>query len=191
MPSGYYFGISAASAEIPDSFEAKKFTVSTTNAVAREDISQRREANQQPNQQQQQQQAPPPAEQIPDTPASNIRSQENQFADLHNRMQNLQHLVVSVLHEVREGQSQRDRHDEVMKRVMSINDRVDSLERMYSRVEQITKTIQKDIEGKDYKEHLTNLQDTLKDTHASLMNSLPQHMSDSKCFAIARRDDRY
>ncbi|KAK5155320.1 putative lectin family integral membrane protein [Cryomyces antarcticus] len=188
LPLGYYFGISAASAEIPDSFEVNKFVVSTTNSIAREEV--RKAPPQSPPQTQEQQEKRPSLQRmqelpgitnIPeDAPAESIKSQEEQFADLHNRLQGLNHQVATIYEEFTKlSKAMEDRHKELMsKTVPSVPH--DQINQMDSRIQAIARSVEavrRDIEGRDYKEHLTSLQDALKDTKASLMDSLPQTMS--------------
>ncbi|OCK82795.1 concanavalin A-like lectin/glucanase [Lepidopterella palustris CBS 459.81] len=181
LPAGYFFGISAASAETPDSFEVNKFIVSTTNAATREDPN-RQPPPQQQQQQQQEQQQPAASSDIPldlsDTIAASIKSQQDQFADLHNRLQIVNHQVNNIWRELEKlSKRQDERHIELTSRVIPTNDRVDNMARSMDKIERIVLAIQKDVEGKDYKEHLSNLQNAIKDTHISLTEGLPQAMT--------------
>lgn len=184
LPSGYYFGVSAASAETPDSFEANKFVVSTTNANTREEVNRQPPPQQmeQPPQQQQQQQQQPASGDIPqklqDTLAASIRTQQDQFADLHNRLQIVNHQVNNIFRELEKlTKRQEERHVELMNRAIPIHEHVSGVERNVEKIEGIVKAIQKDIEGKDYREHLTNLQNTLKDTQTHINEGLPAAMT--------------
>ncbi|KAJ9659683.1 hypothetical protein H2201_007274 [Coniosporium apollinis] len=201
LPPGYHFGISAASAESPDSFEINKFVVSTTNSISREEI--HRVPQNQPHQQSQQQaradqqqhEQAPLAEalrDIPDAPASSYRSVEDQFGDLHNRLQSAAHQVNNVYRElsmlrknhesqmVKLEQTAEQRHRELADRTRAANEKVAAMERTIQKIEGIVVRIQKDVEGKDYKEHFTSLQNTLKDTHLSLSEGIPAAMSQSE-----------
>lgn len=183
LPSGYYFGISAASAETPDSFEANKFVVSTTNANTREEVNrqpppQQMEQPPQQQQQQQQQQQPDIPQILQDTLATSIRTQQDQFADLHNRLQIVNHQVNNIFRELEKlTKRQEERHTELMNRAIPIYEHVNGVERNVEKIENIVKAIQKDIEGKDYREHLTNLQNTLRDTQTHISEGLPAAMT--------------
>lgn len=69
-----------------------------------------------------------------------------------------------------------------MNRAIPIHEHVSGVERNVEKIEGIVKAIQKDIEGKDYREHLTNLQNTLKDTQTHINEGLPAAMAHSECF---------
>lgn len=177
MPSGYHFGITAASAEAADSFEAYKFTLTTARGITRE------EPRRQQQDQQQQQTSPRVAwpninvDIPPDTPASSIPNQDAQFADLHDRLQLLAHSIDTVFQEVRAlAEKSEGRHQELSRNVMS----ADRLNAMDSRLQGIEKMV------RDYQGQLSNLQGILKDSHSSLAESLPKHMGDSTCNALTR-----
>ncbi|RAL60543.1 hypothetical protein DID88_009739 [Monilinia fructigena] len=99
LPLGYVFGVTAASAENPDSFEIFKFVVTTDSHTPDNQVQNHAGQNQQqfqaannppPNQQQnhQQNQGQDQRLDIPgETPASDYKSSDAQFADLHNRLQ--------------------------------------------------------------------------------------------------------
>ncbi|RYP43772.1 hypothetical protein DL768_009697 [Monosporascus sp. mg162] len=136
MPAGYHFGITAAAAENPDSFEVFKMVVMTENLNAKGDA-----PPQQQQQQQQQQGAnadavreakmrhfgrgrgappPPPAEelkdeQVPDEAADAITNAAAQFADLHNRLQSVNHQLSTIFRTVASNNAQSaSRHDDTM-----------------------------------------------------------------------------
>ena len=91
LPLGYNFGLVAATSDTPDSFEIFKFVISTENhypdgasppptqeplsSEPKIDLRQKRDSRD--------------LEDVPETPASEIKSQEAQFADLHNRLQSM------------------------------------------------------------------------------------------------------
>jgi mannose-binding lectin 1 len=50
-----------------------------------------------------------------------------------------------------------------------------------ARIERIVLAIQSDVEGRDYKEHLTSLQQSVREAQTTLLDNLPQSMSQSKC----------
>lgn len=163
LPSEYYFGISAASADTPDSFEVYKFVLSTSTSFAREE----------PRRMQQQPPTPPPLDiekQPADTPASTFTSSESQFNDLHSRLQIIAHAIDSLVKEVTIlADNSEGRHREIARNTMT----GDQLMAMDARIQSIEQTV------KDYQGQFTNLQRILKDSHSSLIEGLPAHMSDS------------
>lgn len=167
LPSDYYFGITAASADTPDTFEVFKFVATTSSSIAREEP----QRNQPPSPQQQyQQQQQQQQHHYEDTQASQHTNQDAQFANLHNRLQIMAHAIdniqqtVSRLSDISEG-----RHQEISRNVMS----GDQLNAMDQRIQGIERTV------RDYQKEFQKLQSVLRDTHGNLMQSLPAHMTDS------------
>ncbi|KAF2088594.1 putative lectin family integral membrane protein [Saccharata proteae CBS 121410] len=172
LPSGYYFGISAASAENPDSFEAWKFTVSTTNAYTREPLRAQPPPAQQPAQPRQRETNPPAGNPVP---AASYQGSGDQFADLQNRIQVVNDQVDFIFRKLSDLENtQGQRHTELVSTNKNglISDRVNGVERSVQKIESIVMAIQRDLEGKDYKEHLSGLQAALKDTQAGLTDHL-------------------
>ena len=94
-----------------------------------------------------------------------------------NKISGMEQNLNRVLQEVTSFDSrQNDRHND-MKNGMP---RADDLSRRIQSIESTVQRIQRDIEGRDYKESLTGLQDALRNTQADLLKSLPQSMSQSK-----------
>ncbi|KAI9832675.1 MAG: hypothetical protein M1819_004260 [Sarea resinae] len=178
LPAGYFFGVSAASAESPDSFEAYKFLVSTTSAFTREEVRMPPPIPQDYSgaaldSQQQQQLLTDDA-----TPPSSYKTTDAQFADLHNRLQLMSHQMTR-LYKTLDDMSARvaANHQELQRRVIPAvpYDQFNSIDGRVQRIEQVLQEIRKDVAGgKDYKDNLDKLQDALRDTHANLLQSLPQ-----------------
>jgi lectin, mannose-binding 1 len=168
LPSGYFFGISAASAEIPDSFEAFKFILSTPT-----------DGESQP--------APPSSqnlaqEQKPfsdgdstkDEPASKYTTQPDQFADLHNRLQIMNHALSNLFREISSLSGKVEAgNNELTKRGSVSPDQLSTIEKRLSAIERNVDAIRRDVEGKDYRGQLDKLQDALRDTHTSLNDVMP------------------
>jgi len=162
MPSGYHFGITAASAETADSFEANKFTLLTAQSITREEP--RRVQS-------------PPAEQPnnnagspQDTAASAIVDHTAQFEDLHNRLQIMAHQLDDLFREVKGFADKSEvRHQELSRNALS----ADRLNSMDQRLQGIEKNV------RDYQGQFSSLQSVLRDSHSSLAESLPKHMGDS------------
>ncbi|KAF2147176.1 uncharacterized protein K452DRAFT_2864 [Aplosporella prunicola CBS 121167] len=176
VPAGYYFGISAASAENPDSFEAWKFIVATHELHGREEV----RLN------------PPPVyggeakelpvfnnpEKVADAPASNFKSQEDQFRDLHDRVQVIGTQVDNIfrlLDDMRKRQEEHHHEAMTLNKNGPIHAHVEIVEKAVGRIEAVigkieggVSAVRRDLEGKDYKEHLSNLQSALRDTHAGI-----------------------
>ncbi|RYP04475.1 hypothetical protein DL765_010182 [Monosporascus sp. GIB2] len=188
MPAGYHFGITAAAAENPDSFEVFKMVVMTEDLNAK--------GNAPPQQQQQQQGAnadavrdskvryfgrgrgappPPPAEelkdeQVPDQAADAITSAAAQFADLHNRVQSLSHQLSTVFRTISNNNAQSaSRHEDAMDALDELARTLRGLQGLAALPDRITA-----LEGEIYKVHhelrdmRADLRARVKDTEHAL-----------------------
>jgi len=190
LPSGYYFGITAATAENPDSFEVTKFVVSSASG-----------SQAPPPPQQQQQQArqaqhgvgsPPPLqkldrfpgspEAVPDRVADEIRNQDDQFADLHNRLQGMTHQVANIFGEFDQlSRKMEERHNQMMAAMPVVpHDNINDLKRRIEGIERTVQQIQKDVEGRDYGKHISDLQRSVDNIKGGLTEHLPDTLGQSK-----------
>ncbi len=182
MPRNYYFGISAASAETPDSFEVNKFVVSTTNSYTREEvrrqpapdrgttlpIEQAQELGQKPQQYQ-----PGRTGEVPAVT-------DAQYYEMLSRLQKTIQSLDSIYSELLNlDQRLVERHNELKGQGVPY-EQLNAMDRRIQGIELTVQRIQRDVEGRDYKESLTGLQAALKDTQENLLNTLPQSMSQSK-----------
>ncbi|KAI1384699.1 concanavalin A-like lectin/glucanase [Hypoxylon trugodes] len=134
LPPGYYFGITAAAGDNPDSFEVFKMVTMTEDLNAKHDgYSQQQQQQRQQNQNQAQAQMSYGRtnqnnqnnrgdfdDSIPDSLADTITSSKEQFADLHNRLQSVNHHLSTIFRQVASlGNLGEKRHEEVSK---SVND---------------------------------------------------------------------
>ena len=181
LPSDNYLGISAGSAETPDSFEVFKF-LTTTPAPITIDPANSGTMREQQDTQFSNQQPIAPAGTPPEAPASQYRTSEAQFEDLHNRIQALT-AQLSVLHSAVLAFTQvgEQRHIELLQRARVPHDQLNAMEARQQAIERSVIQLQRDIEGKDYKNHLIDIKDAMKESHSSLMTSLPESMGQSKC----------
>ncbi|KAF6234522.1 hypothetical protein HO173_007147 [Letharia columbiana] len=163
MPPDYYFGLTAASAETADSFEVYKFNLFTSRSITREEP---RRAQPPPvGQPDNRGNAPPPEAQAPPTAPSDA-----QFNELQNRLQTMAQSIDSLFQEVKQlAEKSEGRHLELSRNVIA----ADRLSSMDQRLQGIEKTV------RDYQGQFSSLQSTLKDSHSSLVEGLPKHMSDS------------
>jgi len=75
--------------------------------------------------------------------------------------------------------SAEERHQELTKKLSS-SDQLRAMDARLQAIERTVQAIQKDVEGKDYQGQIAKLQDTLRDSHSSLAESLPLAMNQSK-----------
>lgn len=175
LPLGYSFGVTAASAETPDSFEVFKFVVTTESHTPDVTDPNQAAANNYgeaqapiggaPSQDQKQTRRPafngPPITDIPEVLASTVKDQAAQFADLHDRLQALTQHVNSL-------------HSEIGDSRVNTNSRFDGLAADISRLEsQFTKldTIA------DLNRKLDSIQADVRQTKSDLHNALDQHVA--------------
>ncbi|KAL8723040.1 MAG: hypothetical protein Q9225_000582 [Loekoesia sp. 1 TL-2023] len=168
LPSGYYFGVSAASADTPDSFEIYKFVTSTAPGVTREI----------PRHDHPSQQQPPPAS----NPGGQANDQGSQYAssnaqfavqftDLQNRLQALSQSLDNVFREVQQLSAKSDaRHQDLSHKVTS-NDQINS---MSQKIQSIESTLQ------SYQGQFSSIHGVLKDSHSTLNEGLTQQMTHSE-----------
>ena len=161
IPSDYSFGISAASAELADSFEVFKFVLSTSSSMTREE----------PRRDEPAKSSPQNAYRAPeDAQASKFTSQEAQFADLHDRLQNMAHVLDATYEEiVRLSHLAEGRHQEIVRNFVS-KDKVNSMEQ---KIQNIDTAVQ------GYQQQFVSLQKLVRDSHSRLTVGLPQHMNES------------
>jgi mannose-binding lectin 1 len=193
--------VSASSAENPDSFEVHKFIVSTTTSHTREEPNLQRKTQPDLSHQQhyqadthkQQSQhidygAPTDQTNIPkmleDAVAGSIRSQQDQFADLHNRIQIINNRVFEMyeLMEKIHGDNEQ-RFVDLMNRVVPIHDRSAATIRNVEKVERTTMEILRDLESKDFKDMMNQIHRALENNQEGLSNSLPLLMGTGTSFA--------
>ncbi|GAW23936.1 hypothetical protein ANO14919_135130 [Xylariales sp. No.14919] len=197
IPPGYQFGITAASADNPDSFEIFKLVVMTENLAAKSQSSS-------PNQQQQndgQNQAKAQTsygrnnqntnsprsndafdDAIPDASADTITSSKAQFADLHNRLQSVNHHLSTIF---RQGAGMNNmnekRHEETsqmindLKQSLSKLDKLDKLEWLAS---EMTK-MQRDIQNikTDLNNRISQSEDNVKRAISSNHGTMLEHVA--------------
>ncbi|KAF2134830.1 concanavalin A-like lectin/glucanase [Dothidotthia symphoricarpi CBS 119687] len=193
LPDNYFFGISASSAENPDSFEVHKFIVSTTNSHTREEpnrqrypppdnrpkqnIQEQRDAQAQQQTRSSGSQANIP-QMLQDVLASNIKSQEDQFADLHNRVQSMSHRV-DALFDLLEKSNQENakRWDEMLRRQAPMDDRSGAAIRNMEKIDRTTMQILRDLESKDFKDALSQVHRSIENSHQGLTASMPLAMA--------------
>ncbi|KAK5168642.1 uncharacterized protein LTR77_005951 [Saxophila tyrrhenica] len=182
LPSGYYFGLTAATADQPDSFEIYKFIV---NSSPQGGAPPPPPPPQQQQQQQQQQQGRPQLERldrlpgapeaVPDRMADDIKNQQEQFADLHNRLQGLTHQIANLFGEFEQlGRKQEERHAQLLSSMPGgfPSDKIDNLGRRIENMERTLDQVKRDVEGKDYKEHLNQLNVAIENVRGGLSDSL-------------------
>lgn len=176
LPVGNNFGMTAATPENPDSFEIFKFVVQNTPSGT----------NPPPppppqQQQQQQQQQQPIMVQQRDTPqdqSQNLdpKSITQQFVDLGSRIQLINHATNNIIREIgSQGSKSETRNADILRKLDQV---IIGLDARMQRLEQNMQAIQRDLEGKDYRDRFAQLQETLRSSHLSLSENLRGHFLD-------------
>ncbi|TKA30483.1 hypothetical protein B0A50_02711 [Salinomyces thailandicus] len=198
LPSNYFFGLTAATSDNPDSFEVSKFVVSGAGGS-------QQQAYQPPQQQavggdrptpQKLDRFPGSPEALPDRSADEMTNQNEQFADLHNRLQGMTHQVANVFAEFDTlSRKMEERHNQMMGALGSIQagsgggqggsavgsiekDLLQELKRKIDGVEKVVQQVQRDVESKDYRQHMSDLQKAVDNVKGSITDHLPHTMGE-------------
>ncbi|KAH9898841.1 concanavalin A-like lectin/glucanase domain-containing protein [Xylariomycetidae sp. FL2044] len=202
LPAGYHFGITAAAADNPDSFEIFKLVTMTENLDWKQDAPPPRQQNRNQGQDQNQGQAQAQSsygrsnnrdqnalqgdeaftDEIPDSSADSITSSKAQFADLHNRLQSVNHHLSTIFRQVATQNNVGDiRHGETakqlddLKQVMSKLDKLDKLDSLQN---EITK-LQRDVKEmrSDYQKKIKDSEHALKSFLSSNHGTMLEHVA--------------
>ncbi|TQN69141.1 Protein EMP47 [Colletotrichum shisoi] len=192
IPPGYTFGITAASADNPDSFEIFKMVVMSDSLHASDNGGQQ---NQQQNQQQAHEQKssqgqpttnnprsgnaePIDLNAIPDSSADAITSSKAQFADLHNRLQSVNHQIGTIFRSVKEhNQHAEHRHAETSQMLDSLRqelrklDKINDLEGRINGLEREIRAMRTDL-NLQMKNTEHSLKGYMSDHHATLSSNI-------------------
>ncbi|OAA68128.1 lectin family integral membrane [Niveomyces insectorum RCEF 264] len=199
IPTGYHFGITAASAEVPDSMEIFKFVVMTDDGQGQHQSHESHEHHDQQQQQQQQQeqqdQQRPMGDgqtpvritragivedtpegrayekDLPDVDANTITSSKAQFADLHSRLQSVNHHLSTIFRQVATSdQVGEKRHEEVsiqLGQLKGFLSKLDRLEMIEDKLEQMER---------DMRSLHNELRQSLTNTEQQLMYHVTGHL---------------
>ncbi|KAK2045596.1 legume-like lectin family protein [Colletotrichum somersetense] len=187
IPPGYTFGITAASADNPDSFEIFKMVVMSDNLHSSGDNGQQQAHEQKANQGEPSSknshggnEEPLDLEEIPDASADSITSSRAQFADLHNRLQTINHQIGTVFRAIHQiDQHGERRHEETSKMIDSLRQELRKLEKM------------NDLEGRigglerEVRAMRTDLNLQMKNTEHSIKGYMSDHHASLSSHIVA------
>lgn len=197
IPPGNQFGITAASADNPDSFELFKMVVMTEDLGAKSDGQQTsdqqqryqaRDQNQnqaraqtsygRSNQNSNQNAARSDTgfdDEMPDASPDTITSSKAQFADLHNRLQSINHHLSTIFRQVaNSGNMAEKRHEETsqliseLKQAMSRLDRLDSITNEITKLQRDLQTVKNDLNNK-VSQSENNIKRSISTNHGSML----------------------
>ncbi|EFX04601.1 lectin family integral membrane [Grosmannia clavigera kw1407] len=184
IPMGYHFGITAASADNPDSAEIFKLVVLKTDSNSQQ-------------QQQQQQQGGAASkgktegtevsggtiggeesfgEDIPDADPSVYASSDAQFADLHNRLQDINHHLTIMFHKMATTDAVGEhRHEEISIQLGALKDLLSSMNAKLDRLGMIEAKVEK--MERDMKQLNVELRKSMSNTEKSLLTHVSGNLA--------------
>ncbi|KAL4807563.1 concanavalin A-like lectin/glucanase domain-containing protein [Aspergillus unguis] len=174
LPAGNTIGVTAATPENPDSFEVFKLVLQTaTSPVGKAPPLQQHNQNQ--NQQPLASQ-PQAGTQQAQAVAGDLSSINAQFVDLGSRIQLINHATNNILREIGNQNSKSETKQSELLQLLASKDQVQGLDARLQRLEQTLLTIQRDLEGKDYRDRFNQLHETLRSSHLSLTENIKDNL---------------
>jgi len=194
LPPGYFFGVTASTADTPDSFEVTKFEVTSGGHEAaqhtEQHTEQRHEDPDHPSNRptlQKLDRLPGAPEALPDRDADEIESQHDQFADLHNRLQGMTHQMATMFGELQMMREiQQKQHEATLEKVQNMQgsretglppDTVNTINRLNERVanvERLLQAVQRDLQSNDNRQALARIQSAVERVQGGLSDHLPE-----------------
>ena len=118
---------------------------------------------------------------LQDVLAGSIKSQADQFADLHNRIQIINHRVNEIYDMLERLETDsHNRHNDVMNRVAPTDDRINGIVRNVEKIERISMELQRNLESKDFKDMLNRVHNAIQDSHSGLSSTVPDAVNQSE-----------
>lgn len=183
LPVDYYFGITAASTDPPDSFEVFKFLLkpsSYTSPAAQAPPSQNQDQGQMPilNQDTGHMIREPA-----DVPASHFTTSAAQFEDLHSRLNLLSKSITNLFGEItKHTAAEESRYQEILRQIQLLSPNTQSslqpsnLDARLSAMERTLNSIQAELSSGDHKRQFNNLQTTLREMNVGVTEHLPNRV---------------
>ncbi|OAL38479.1 hypothetical protein AYO20_02128 [Fonsecaea nubica] len=169
LPLDYGFGMTAASADPPDSFEVFGFTLSSLTAPPATQESNQQAFSQNQNQGQ-------GMMQMEDHPASYYTTTETQFADLHNRLNLISKSIQNLFGEVqRVSATLESRHAEILAR-MPNSQSIASLDNRVANLDRVVSSLEKELKTGDHRTQFAKLSEQIAETHVGVTEQVPQRV---------------
>ncbi|OAX77835.1 hypothetical protein ACJ72_07863, partial [Emergomyces africanus] len=170
LPPGNLFGITAASAENPDSFEIFQFALSVPDAAAPggQSYQHRPYGNQQiPSSRQN------PHQNEQGAPNAGASGVDNRLNDLQNRLQVLMGITERLMSEMQSLSSKVDeRHQDTLQKLALNRDQAGQTEQRMLRIENMLQSMQREMKNSELQKQLSKLQDSLKSSHSGVIEYL-------------------
>ncbi len=194
IPSGYNFGVTAASADNPDSFELFKLAVLTSenhheqhgkdhhdNQASYGTTDQGKAQRMTFGRSGQASIEDPFDNAIPDESAEKITSSKSQFADLHNRLQSVNHHLSTIFRSVAQYATiDEQRHAETsvmigeIKGLLSRFDKLDVLEQRLRDIENEMRGMRHEVTGR-LRDHENNIKYHVSEKHENMSKEVKTH----------------
>lgn len=172
LPTDYSFGMTASSADPPDSIEVFAFTLSSATS----NPPQQQQYQQHIGGQNQQAQPQGGMYQMDDTPASSYTTSDAQFADLHNRLNLLSKSISNLFAEVSRISAVQDaRHNELLSRIPS-SQSLSSLDGRVSNLDRIISSLESELRSSDHKGQFAKLSEQITQTHLGVTEQVPERL---------------
>ncbi|KAF7512493.1 hypothetical protein GJ744_001428 [Endocarpon pusillum] len=185
LPSDYYFGITAASSDPPDSFEVFKmstYSSSSNSPPPSQNQHQHQQERSQPqsnnnNKINNNDAADVPITEPKDDDPTTYTTSAAQFADLHNRLQLLSHAVHNLFREISAHTTAEEaRYNQILKQLPSANT-MTNLDHRVQNIELMISALKHEIESGDHKGQFERLHDKLNVAHERITEHLPQTLA--------------
>ena len=122
---------------------------------------------------------------LEDVLAGNIQNQQDQFADLHNRIQIINNRVYDIYDLVEKMHKENEqRFNDLMNRVVPMDDRSAATIRNIEKVERTTMDMLRDLESKDFKDMMQQMHRAIENSQEGLSRSLPLAMGAGKSLSL-------
>lgn len=172
LPAGYSLGVTAVSAETPDSVEIFKITVMTDSHSPEAPPESWQQSQQQTPPEQQSYKEADATNDPPEIPAEAIE-QARQFADVHNRLQAVFRHIGSLQRDIKNAnQKAEDRHSELMVARTVPFEQLNAMERRLEGIEKAVYEIKAEVGNKEYLRLHSDLKKTLQDSHTTLLEGM-------------------
>ncbi|KAK2745396.1 hypothetical protein FQN57_003739 [Myotisia sp. PD_48] len=173
LPSGNFFGVTASSAEDPDSFEAFKFAVNTPDSNSDHQAGNRGyESQHRPA-------AANPGKGNNEAHISNNmqhvkagRSTDAQLQEIESRIKEIYTHTNKFNDEFHTFSTQTDAKLQEIARVISHRDQVASLSQRLEGMERLIQSLQREVEKMDYQGHFNKLQEAVEHSHRGVIDNL-------------------
>jgi mannose-binding lectin 1 len=113
-----------------------------------------------------------------DAPASSFKTDETRFEDLHSRITTINHQLDILFHDLSTFKTETEKRHVEMK--SQIQGYAEHNKHLLETIHSLMDRVLRDVEGKDYKESLTNLHQAVAEGNQAVLMSIPHAVNTSK-----------